>query len=59
MTPEFEAEVMAKLRHIASLAAHADGVVGMVDNPHIKALRVASRVAQEAIDAIEKKASND
>lgn len=37
------------LRQIEKLEARADESVGMVDNPHTKALRAASKIARAAL----------
>lgn len=42
-------KMRAALKHVARLVEHADGSVGLVDNPHIKALRVASKRAKEVL----------
>ncbi len=41
------------LRRIAKMEERANGVVGMVDSPHVKALRAASEIARAALAATE------
>lgn len=43
------AELEAALRQIDALEARADGSVGFVDNPHIKALRAGCQIARAAL----------
>jgi hypothetical protein len=43
------AEMLAALRNIECLEDRADGTVGMVDEPHKKALRAAAAIARAAI----------
>lgn len=54
------AEVLPKMRdalaYISQLDTRADDCVGMVDNPHTKALRVASKKAGDALTLLDGKA---
>lgn len=46
-------EAERALRHIAGLETRADDCRGMVDDPHTKALRAASKIARESLKAME------